>query len=121
MQIFIWVVQILSTLVPFVAKWLAAVNEAQAGGVREYERLLELAVEQVGHAAEQDWPGESEAEKNTRKLLYAIKATGDAARSVGVVVKDHQLHQAVVDAVTVWKQFYEKKPAIVAPAPAVSR
>jgi hypothetical protein len=105
MPIIAIILQLLSIIAPMVAKIVAAVNESQQGGLKQYDKLAAIALDQVKAAAAADWPGDTEGEKNTRKFLSAVAATADAARAIGMVVKDHQVNQAVSDAVTVWKQF----------------
>lgn len=115
MQIFLLVVQLLSTLVPAVAQMLAAINESKEGGLKEYDRLLVIAGQAVREvAATADavgaMPGgpDSGWDRNLRLYAQAIYKTIDLAEVARISYKDHQVSQAVSDAYTAWKMATKK-------------
>ena len=121
MQIILFVLQLLATIAPWVAKTINAIHESQAGGLRTYDRLIEIAYGMVDNVSRLDFPGESEDERNVKKFLEAVKSTTTAAQAVGIAVKDHQVMKAVQDAFVVWKQLRVSSALPVAqqvPAPA---
>lgn len=111
MPIFMMVIQILSWLAPAIAKVMDAINGSMSGGIKGYDQLVQIALEQVKIVArEADVIGASQPggpdsgwERNLRLYANAIYKTADAAEMAGIVFKDHQLGQAVADAVTAWK------------------
>ena len=116
MQIILFVPQLLATIVPWVAKTISAIHESQAGGLRTYDRLIEIAYGMVDNVSRIEFPGESDEEKNLKKFLEAVKATATAAQAVGIAAKDHQVMKAVQDAFVVWKQLAAPHPAAMAPS-----
>ena len=104
MQIILFVLQLLASIAPWVAKALNAIHESQAGGLRTYDRLVEIAYGMVDNVSRLDFPGENQDEKNIKKYLEAVKSTAMAAEAIGIAVKDHQVMKAVQDAFVVWKQ-----------------
>jgi hypothetical protein len=110
MQIFVLVLTLLNALVPAVARVLAAINESQQGGIKSYDRLLQIAGDAVKQVAAQaatpsTMPGgeETKWDRNIRLYAQAIYLTIDAAERAGLAVKDHQVSQAVNDAYTAFK------------------
>lgn len=110
MQIFLMVIQLLSYLAPAVAKVLASINESKDGGIKGYDKLVGIALDQVKAVALEagtpsTMPGGDETgwEKNMRLYMSAVYKTADAAKQAGETVKDHQVMQAVSDAYTAWK------------------
>ncbi len=123
MQIFLIVIQLLQVLAPAIARVLAAINESQGGGIKEYDRLVAIAMEQVkivaaGANAVGAMPGGADSgwERNLRLYAQAIYLTIDAAQAAGIAVKDHQVSQAVSDAYTAWKMT-SAKPSEPQPTP----
>lgn len=104
MNILAIVCQILSLLAPMIAKVIAAWNESMQGGVKNYDKLLAVALDQVKAVADADWPGESQTEKNLKKFTQAVVQTADAARAIGIAVQDSQVHSAVENAYVLYKQ-----------------
>lgn len=104
MPILLLVLQILAAIAPMVAKVLSAMNESQSGGIKDYDKLIALALDQVKNVAVLDFPGDSKAERDFKKFAEAAAATATAAQAVGMVVKDREIHKAVQDAYVLWRQ-----------------
>lgn len=122
MQIILFVLQLLATIAPWVAKTINAIHESQAGGLRTYDRLVEIAYGMVDNVSKLNFPGESEEERNIKTFLEAVKATATAASAIGIAAKDHQVMKAVQDAFVVWKQLRSSETVapMVATVPAPS-
>lgn len=106
MGIFMAVIQLLSLIAPMMSRVLAAKNESQAGGIRDYDRLLTIASQELDHIAATDLvPGEHAWENQAQILAKLASTTFRAAQAAGMLVKDHQIWDAATDALTAWKMF----------------
>ena len=115
MQIILFVLQLLATIAPWVAKAINAIHESQQGGLKSYDRLMGIAYGMVDHVSRLDFPGESDEERNLKKFLEAVKSTATAAQAIGMVVKDHQVMKAVQDAYVVWRQVRDQEASLASP------
>lgn len=114
-QIILGIVNLLLAILPSVAKMIEAKDEVQTGGVEAYDKILQLAYEQVQHVSKIDWPGVSDTERNVKRYLEAAAATASAARAIGLAVRDSTVNAAVNDAVLMWKAAVAKGEAPSAP------
>lgn len=127
MQIFLWVIQLLSMIAPAVAKVLVAINESKEGGIKEYDRLVAVALEQVKLVAAMPPPStlpggpETDWQRNIRLFQTAVYKTIDAAEKARITFKDHQITQAVSDAYTAWKMASKQHSDVKPELPSAGR